>query len=233
MTSEIPEEKQIRLDEDSFGILPDRSEFEVLRSNVSKWYSENPGVMATFGYLYLTTVGVVFYAIYYSLFGIHILDFAEPADFILAGVREPVLFVFSIVSLLSLRRLIRADRKWRRKSMKYRRVAERLEGHRFYSNWLIYPLVIIGYFVMFVTLYAEQKVTTVLEGKGNKVVIDLNQAIANSNTLGQDGSLVLIGTNSKFLFLYAPDDRHPSIVPLDAVTRITPYLEPKPPAATP
>ena len=55
--------------------------------------------------------------------------------------------------------------------------------------------------------------------------MDLSQRAAGATTIGDDGQVPLVGTNSKFLFLYSSHDREPLIVPLNDVARITPYSE--------
>jgi hypothetical protein len=173
-----------------------------LRSHVIDLLQMQPGLVVTFGYLLLTAVGITYDVLYYGIFRIPILNFSEPSDFILAGFRQPILFLFVVLSVLMLRRLIFKDRKWREKSPRYRELAENMERSRWYSNWVMYPFFICVYFWSITAIYARYTASQVIAGEGRVVRVELSGDSADERR--REPTELLIGTNSKFVFLYEP-----------------------------
>lgn len=89
-----------------------------------------PGLAATTGYLLLTAIGIIYEVQYYRLFGIPILNFSEPSDFLMSGIRRPVLLLLFVLSVRVLWSVILIDVTCRQKSLPYRRLAERMEKSR-------------------------------------------------------------------------------------------------------
>ena len=55
----------------------------------SRLLREHPGLLVTIGYLTLSLVGMMFSSSLFKRFGVDFFDYAELADFLMAGVREP------------------------------------------------------------------------------------------------------------------------------------------------
>lgn len=55
--------------------------------------TENLGLGLTLGYLFLTALGMFHRALVFLLFRINILDYAEPSDFLLAALRDPLITI--------------------------------------------------------------------------------------------------------------------------------------------
>lgn len=116
------------------------------RALVTEMLWQNPGVVATLGYLYLTVIGIAFTVFFFLEFGVPIAAYSEPTDYVVAGLREPLLFVYSVASIVFLKRLMRRDRKMRERSNSYRRLAERMEASRLYNQWVVATAVVVAYF---------------------------------------------------------------------------------------
>jgi hypothetical protein len=64
------------------------------------WFrSENVGLLLTLGYLFLTTLGVFHRALAFLVFRINVFDYAEPSDFLLAALRDPLIILVCIAPL--------------------------------------------------------------------------------------------------------------------------------------
>jgi hypothetical protein len=61
-------------------------------SKVAKVFSDNPTIVVTVLYAYVTGVGMIYSAALYGRFGINVFDYSEIADFLLAAFKNPVAF---------------------------------------------------------------------------------------------------------------------------------------------
>lgn len=61
--------------------------------------TENLGLGLTLGYLFLTALGMFHRALVFLLFRINILDYAEPSDFLLAALRDPLIIIACVVPI--------------------------------------------------------------------------------------------------------------------------------------
>ena len=68
---------------------------------VLKYARERPGAVGAVLYVYVSLIGVLFNQAYFAEFGIPILEYFEVGDFLLSGLRQPVLLVIPAVMVIA------------------------------------------------------------------------------------------------------------------------------------
>ena len=70
---------------------------------LSGWRSrirvDHLGILLTLSYLFLGALGMLHEALVFLMFRVNILDFAEPSDFLVAALRDPLIVVVSLVRM--------------------------------------------------------------------------------------------------------------------------------------
>jgi hypothetical protein len=182
----------------------------------------HPALTVTLGYLFLTAVGMAYEALFFSHFDIQIFDFADPADFLLAAARKPLLLVFTAVSVVLIVRLSRKHQKWIKKYPRYAALSHWLKSKKWWRG--AEPVccigIVVGYFVMLTATYADGSASRIIRGnKGRRVSIEL---ISETSTGHPAASYILLGTTSRYLLLFNPANKGTEILPLNNVARLTP-----------
>ncbi len=185
----------------------------------------HPGLFVTIGYLFLTAIGIIYDVLFFDIFHVPILNFSQPSDFVLAGFRQPVLFVLFFVSVLMVWRIILKDRKWRAKSVKYRKAMERVETKMWFSTWLIYPAFVCTYFFCTTEVFAKYNASNLMLGKGRAISIELNATLTDPNPKLKEVTSLLLGSNSSYIFLFSPKDGRVRIIPIQSIARM--QMEPE------
>lgn len=188
---------------------------------------EHPGLLLTAGYLILTIIGLLFELRFFEFFQVNILEYVETSDFLLAALRTPLVIVLSILPLFIVWLLIRSNVWLRRRFPRYgswdRRMEQKYFG-RSATRRIIWGFFIVMYADLFTRLYADRLADRVKAGHGREVRVELTSgAPFPSRTL-------LLGTTSKFVFLYLPDAKRTHIVPIDNVSRLVVSSEKPPPS---
>jgi len=115
------------------------------------------GLGLTLGYALLSCVGVVFEVLLLRSFHADFLTYAEPEDFLMAGLRHPVVLAFVVLSVLILAIAMGVVRLGRRLSGLYDRWRSRSDarpGMRFIRPAAA-VLVVGYYFFIFTRFYAS------------------------------------------------------------------------------
>ena len=191
---------------------------QVLRGWRERFRAEHVGLLLTLSYVFLAAVGMLHEAIIFAIFRINIIEFAEPSDFVLAALRDPIVIVVSLVAVplvalyyrWSTRMYVKNEgkRKWWMGSEKSRAFVLRN-----YATLFVFTVVLYG--VSFSLLYASVKARRLRDGVGERVRIEL---VADPSHLTADTtSYLLLGTTQKFLFLYDASKRATTVVPASNV----------------
>ncbi len=190
-------------------------------SGLSHVFREHSGLMVSAGYLLLTAVGITYDYLFFELFHIPILNFSQPSDFLLAGFRQPVLFILFVFSIVAVWRIVVKDRKWRERSSKYRHLAVRMEEKAWFSTWILYPLVACAYFFSTTAMYAKYTASEILMGRGKQITVELNANYTDTAHKDHDTVTLLLGSNTSFVFLYSPKEGQVKVLPIASIARIT------------
>jgi hypothetical protein len=199
-----------------------------------------PALGITLCYLLVAMAGIFYNYSFYQKFGIPILTLSQIADFLVAGIQQPmalllVLSTFPLCWLLDrvnagfrARRIVARDRLrselaiswWQRTRLVWLTV-------RTENSWymgLIYAIAIVGYGSTFVGLYANHRADAVRRGDAPKVAIWLNgDAAGLAAKSGQ--SWTYLGAISNYVFVYDAASRHAVILPVNGIARIEPVAQ--------
>lgn len=96
-----------------------------------------------------------------------------------------------------------------------------MERQKWYSNWVLYPLTICVYFAATTTLYAKSAAAHIRAGEGKAVVVELTTDPASTKHHERASAQLLLGANSKFLFLYTLEKETVQVIPIAGISRIT------------
>lgn len=180
------------------------------------------GLALTLGYVMLTLVGMAYLARFYAAFQINIFDYADAGDFLLAGLRDPLVMVFTLGPVpgawLYMRLVGWFDRRTPVALRPMRWGNELWERTR--RPLLL--LLILTWTTAAVLSYARTSARRVHEGHGKAVVVEyMNTAVDTAGGPGVPARpLFLLGTTARYVFLFDPARPGAIIVPVGNVARI-------------
>lgn len=179
---------------------------------------EHPTLLLTLIYVALTAIGLIYDWWFFRYFRINILDYSETSDFLLAAIRRPLVILLCLLPLVILA-MGRQIRRWaRQKSNRYDQFVKRSTVLRIANPGLTiasYGLFVFIYAVLFMQLYAAFVAKRVKSGHGLQVTVE------RTTGLNPEEKPILLGTTSKYVFLYYRGRKETEIVPVGAVSRVT------------
>ncbi|MEP6731487.1 MAG: hypothetical protein ABJE10_12645 [bacterium] len=182
--------------------------------------TENLGLGLTLGYLFLTSLGMFHRALVFLMFRINIFDYAEPSDFILAALRDPLIIIVCIAPLPIVSLYFRAS-YWFQKRSSTSNWLYGGEKRRALANQYRQPLYLLSAALWAIAAslhYASSVAEGLKQGMGRRVHIDL---VADTHSTPADTTpALLLGTTQKYVFLYDPARQMTSIIPTGNIARI-------------
>ena len=196
--------------------------------------SENVGLMLTLGYIFLAALGMFHRALVFLMFRINVFDYAEPSDFLLAALRDPLIILVCVAPIPVLAgyyRLAyaiqrRTKSKWLRGSERHQALAQRYRRPLYAFTVMLWALAASLH-------YAVSVSRDLRAGEGRKVRVEL---IAGPGSSAIDTvPHLLLGTTQKFLFLYDAPSQVTSVIPISNIARlrVDRRKSPTPTVATP
>jgi hypothetical protein len=187
--------------------------------------TEHLGLALTLAYLFLSVVGVLHRALVFLYFRINIFDYAEPSDFLLAALRDP-LVVLAAIAPIPLTSIYYRGARWLRdhypNSMLNGSARARALTDKY--RWAVYALTVIVWALAFSMSYARKVSRDLETGHGRRVQVDL---IGGSlRPVGDTMPLLLLGTTQKYVFLFDDVRKTTTVVPASNVARLR-YPPPK------
>lgn len=186
-----------------------------------RWFAiEHLGLAITMAYLALAGLGMLHRALVFLRFRINVLDYAEPSDFLMAALRDP-LIVLVCVAPIPVVALYYRGATWLRGRLPANHVltggrrAE--EFHRRHRSTLFG--ITVALWALAASLhYAKRVATDLREGKGRRVQIELLSG--DARLPGDTTTLLLLGTTQKYVFLYNPTRQVSSVIPVSNVAQL-------------
>ena len=182
--------------------------------------TENLGLGLTLGYLFLTGLGMLHRALVFLRFRINVFDYAEPSDFLLAALRDPVLIIACVAPIPVVALYFRISYALQRRSKKsnwwYGGEARRAMAQRYRRPVYLFTAAL---WALAASLHYARSVSQDLrDGKGRRVHVDLiiSPGVSASDTMPQ----LLLGTTQKYVFLYDPQKQVTSVVPVSNISRL-------------
>lgn len=188
-----------------------------------------PMLLVTFGYLFVSVVGLWDSYWFYRRFDLPIMEFMQSSDYFVAGLRRPA-YALLLVFVIVMSALALWPERWRKR---YPERAMRVQAHWWgrlvipkRSDWWAYlwlhpetMATLVAVFVVGVLLVGDstKRAERIHRGGGTKVGVQL----ADAPTL-LPGDWRLLGTSSAFVYVWNPAQRRAEALPLEAITRIVP-----------
>jgi len=160
--------------------------------------------------------------LYFDHFNLLIFNFAEPTDFLLVAAREPVLLVFTVVSVLVLVKFIERHSRRLGRVGNYQKMYRWLQSKPWGGMFerLCYLVLVVGYFVSLTSVYASYRAERVHKGLGNKVRVELMSDAAAKPGPVSGKVYLLLGNTSKYLLVYDAVEKATEILSANNVVRI-------------
>lgn len=188
------------------------------RSMASRIAHEHPTLVFTLVYFALTAVGLIYDLWFFFYFKINILDYSETGYFLLAAIRNPMVIILSLLPAgllfiaLHLRQLaIRKSARYDAYRKKYINTIWNSRGLKLTGS----VLFIAMYATVFTQIYAQISADGVKRGVGQRVMVTRNNGVTSAE------KPILLGTTTRFFFLYYLSRKETEIVPVDNVSLVT------------
>ena len=192
-----------------------------------------PTMLLTATYIATSAIGLWASYCYYKPFGIAILDYMQPADFLVAALHDPMYFLVVIVgaffSWLGSRIDVFRERKPHRVealrektwwwTIVFPRWRDKLSDRGFTAEY-VFAAFLLGFAAWLINGYTGMQSQRVLAGQGTRIVLTYN----NHDT-PETAQPILLGTTTAWVFVYWPDAHASEAVPQGQVARIG-YLLP-------
>lgn len=177
------------------------------------------------GYLMLMFIGMCFSFCYYAHFKINIFRFSEISDFLLIPFADPFTIIFTLASLGLVLGLAYVIEYWKWKSFesfsKWERilsfglVKRSVEAHSLRKKDTSYAIAILLYVLTAALRYGTHKADQVIN---NTTFIEYSVNIAGD--LPAKDSLLFVGENSSYYFLYHKSEKTSIVLPKDKVNYV-------------
>ena len=198
---------------------------------VMRVLERHPGALVTGLYLALTGIGIAYDLLYFRRFGVNILDYAEPGDFLVAALRSPLAIVYSVLPALVIW-LVALFRRW------LRRVYPRYDAYalKYERKWragaalywdVMNTLLVVLYAFTFTAYYARSVALAAKRPTARQVRVEVAASAGAPGATSEVATMV--GTTGKFLFLYFPERDSTHVVPFENVLRVTTQARPERP----
>ncbi|MEZ4456120.1 MAG: hypothetical protein R2882_06160 [Gemmatimonadales bacterium] len=197
----------------------------------SPWrFAEHVGTGVTVGYLVLAAIGMLHLVLRYFRFRLNILDFADPADFLIAPFRDPVVVVATVLPAAAAYYYSRVGERWGERLRIRRRAAgkpvawwetkeENLPRMRQRAARLRILAAVVWVFP-FSAYYQRWAADQIMIGRGQRVVVETTGGVTEAGTTQRP--VMLIGTTSRYVFLFRTEDWRSVVIPAENVLRIVP-----------
>ncbi|MBC8140297.1 MAG: hypothetical protein H7Y38_02515, partial [Armatimonadetes bacterium] len=202
-----------------------------MRDALLKLLRKDPALSFTLAYLFLTAIGIAYDWWFFLYFGVNVLEYADFSDFLLAAVREPVVILLTVVSAFVILVLHEINYRARIRFAAYDRLCRSPWGRTGVATMYMSPrataiATIIVYFGgVFTPLYAQYRADRIKSGETRPVTIRLSDAGANQPATR---TLPLVGTTSRFVFVYDAKTKRTHILPVENIAEITVTRPPRP-----
>lgn len=198
-----------------------------LRVIAPLWLRENPGLFLSGIYVAASIIGVLYHFLFFRRFGVNVLEFSEASDFLMVVVREPLTVALALLGVpfyLVYGVLTAPLSRWsRRRFASLRSTPEkRRKMHERMRPW--WPLLQGGficiYAILFVMVYSTWRAKQIRAGDFRQVVVEYKTDSPRPDGSLRVEGLGLLGTASRFVFLYDRANRRTEVVPLDSISRL-------------
>ena len=187
-----------------------------------KFLAEQPAIVVTLGYLVISLLGISYEWVQFRFFSVNFFHYADVTDFLMGAFREPIIFVLSLTALAT-GWLVHIYNRWeldwfvRHPATSWLgRAYCALVSSRFYRATP--AIFFVGYSVMFIWVYSSNRAEAIRKGEGNTIQVEVVEG--QRLRPRADTPTLVLGTSSRFVFLYRPQAGVTEIIPLENIARI-------------
>ena len=187
-----------------------------------KLLAEHPAIVMTVGYLVISLLGMSYEWVQFRFFSINFFHYADVADFLMGAFREPITFVLFLTALAT-GWLVHIYNRWELDWFA-RHPATSWLGRTYFAlvssrSYRATPAIFfIGYSVMFIWVYSYNRAEALREGEGDTIRVEVVEGQRRRPSV--DTPTLILGTSSRFVFLYRPGVGVTEIIPLENIARI-------------
>jgi hypothetical protein len=162
---------------------------------------------------------------FFRRFRINVLDYTDASDFLMVVVREPATIALAMMGIpvywlymgTTLRGSIWLRRRWPRIGGDPAKRAERRVKQRKLAPYMQFAFIVV-YATLFMLLYSAYQASRVRAGSYPQVTFEYKRDAASDVA---PVTATLLGTTSRFLFVYRRETRRAEAIPFDAIARLS------------
>jgi hypothetical protein len=187
-----------------------------------------PTMLLTATYIATSAIGLWASYCFYKPFGIAVLDYMQPADFLVAALHDPMYFLVvlagALLSWLGSRidvfregqphrvAAIRESTWWGK--LVFPPWRDKLSDKGFTAEY-VFAAFLLGFAALLISYYTAGQSRRALAGQGTRIVLTYN-----NHDKPEAKQPILLGTTTAWIFVYWPDERMAEAVPQQSVARI-------------
>jgi hypothetical protein len=196
-----------------------------LRFGVPDWLRDNPGLVLTGAYVAASIIGMAYVFQFFRRFRLNVLEFTDASDFLMVVVREPATIALALMGVpvywlymgTTLRLAMWSRRRWPRLAGDPAKRAARRASQRRLAPYMQLAFIAV-YATLFMLLYSAWQASRVRAGSFPQVTFEFKRdAAADAAPV----TATLLGTTSRFLFVYRRETRRAEAIPFDAIARLS------------
>jgi len=187
-----------------------------------------PTMLLTATYIATSAIGLWASYCFYKPFGIAVLDYMQPADFLVAALHDPMYFLVvlagAFLSWLGSRIDAFRERKPHRVDairektwwglIVFPRWRDKLSDRGFTAEY-VFAAMLLGIAALLIQRYTSVQSQHALAGQGTRIVLTYN-----NHDKPEAKQPVLLGTTTAWIFVYWPDERVAEALPQSGIARI-------------
>jgi hypothetical protein len=203
----------------------------ILPTDQRSLLAQHPALAISAGYLVISLLGLSYEWVQFRFFGVNFFHYAEVTDFLMGAFREPITFVLSM-SAFAIGWLVHIYSRWELgwlnrkppKSWLGRRYLGLVSSRLYRASPVIF---FVGYSVMFIWVYSSNRADAIRAGDGETIQVEV--AAGQDVRPPVDSPSLMLGSSTRFLFVYRPIERVIEIIPNENIARIVITTDRPPP----
>ncbi len=187
-----------------------------------------PTLLLTATYIATSAIGLWASYCFYKPFGIAVLDYMQPADFLVAALHDPMYFLVvlagAFLSWLGSRIDAFRERKPHRVEalrektwwgpIVFPRWRDKLSDRGFTAEY-VFAALLLGFAAWLISYYTAVQSQRALAGQGTRIALTYN-----NHDKPEAEQPILLGTTTAWIFVYWPQERAAEALPQSGVARI-------------
>jgi len=187
-----------------------------------------PTMLLTATYIATSAIGLWASYCFYKPFGIAVLDYMQPADFLVAALHDPMYFLVVLAGAFLSWLGSRIDVFREGQPQRVAEIRERTWwGKLVFPPWrdklsdrgftaeYVFAAFLLGFAALLINYYTAGQSQRALQGHGTRITITYN-----NHDKPEAKQPILLGTTTAWIFIYWPDEHAAEALPQKSVARI-------------